>query len=178
MLALILWRSDILSTCWATNVIGDAGAAEAQACVAYVTLHPRECGVYPRLQFSWSVLTDCHESMCKPNNAKAPLLTRRLLKLHTHVRKRCPWFNFCCEFVGRVTGIDDLSKQWSEWTSAALQMMKDFSGLALPPLFGEHILEAELEPGGVELGPGEVTLKSHVCQGVFSSAAKSLKHRI
>lgn len=37
-------------------------------------------------------------------------------------------------------------------------MMKDFSGLALPPLFGEHILEAELEPGGVELGPGEVML--------------------
>lgn len=37
-------------------------------------------------------------------------------------------------------------------------MMEDFSGLALPPLFGGHILEAELEPGGVELGPGEVTL--------------------
>lgn len=37
-------------------------------------------------------------------------------------------------------------------------MMEDFSGLALPPLFGEHILEAELEPGGVELGPGEVML--------------------
>lgn len=36
------------------------------------------------------------------------------------------------------------------------QMMEDFSGLALPPLFGGHILEAELEPGGVELGPGEV----------------------
>lgn len=35
-------------------------------------------------------------------------------------------------------------------------MMEDFSGLALPPLFGGHILEAELEPGGVELGPGEV----------------------
>lgn len=35
-------------------------------------------------------------------------------------------------------------------------MMEDFSGLALPPLFGEHILEAELEPGGVELVPGEV----------------------
>ncbi|CAB1334405.1 unnamed protein product [Coregonus sp. 'balchen'] len=34
-------------------------------------------------------------------------------------------------------------------------MMEDFSGLALPPLFGGHILEAELEPGGVELGPGE-----------------------
>lgn len=38
------------------------------------------------------------------------------------------------------------------------QMMEDFSGLALPPLFGGHILEAELEPGGVELGPGEVML--------------------
>lgn len=40
------------------------------------------------------------------------------------------------------------------------QMMEDFSGLALPPLFGEHILEAELEPGGVELGPGEVILSN------------------
>ncbi|XP_030014657.1 LOW QUALITY PROTEIN: TCF3 fusion partner [Sphaeramia orbicularis] len=39
-------------------------------------------------------------------------------------------------------------------------MMEDFSGLALPPLFGGHILEAELEPGGVELGPGEVELGS------------------
>lgn len=37
-------------------------------------------------------------------------------------------------------------------------MMEDFSGLALPPLFGGHILEAELEPEGVELGPGEVEL--------------------
>ncbi|MED6277652.1 hypothetical protein CHARACLAT_015622 [Characodon lateralis] len=37
-------------------------------------------------------------------------------------------------------------------------MMEDFSGLALPPLFGGHILEAELEPGGVELEPGEVEL--------------------
>ncbi|KAF7227133.1 TCF3 fusion partner [Nothobranchius furzeri] len=37
-------------------------------------------------------------------------------------------------------------------------MMEDFSGLALPPLFGGHILEAELEAGGVELGPGEVEL--------------------
>ncbi|XP_076010693.1 TCF3 fusion partner [Genypterus blacodes] len=37
-------------------------------------------------------------------------------------------------------------------------MMEDFSDLALPPLFGGHILEAELEPGGVELGPGEVEL--------------------
>ncbi|XP_048881754.1 TCF3 fusion partner isoform X1 [Brienomyrus brachyistius] len=37
-------------------------------------------------------------------------------------------------------------------------MMEDFSGLDLPPLFGGHILEAELEPGGVELGPGEVEL--------------------
>ena len=49
-----------------------------------------------------------------------------------------------------------------------LQMMEDFSGLALPPLFGGHILEAELEPGGVELGPGEVMLRPilqicHVC---------------
>ncbi|KAL7874623.1 hypothetical protein SRHO_G00055930 [Serrasalmus rhombeus] len=34
------------------------------------------------------------------------------------------------------------------------KMMEDFSGLALPPLFGGHILEAELEAGGVELGPG------------------------
>ncbi|KAJ8287868.1 hypothetical protein COCON_G00005270 [Conger conger] len=39
-----------------------------------------------------------------------------------------------------------------------VKMMEDFSGLALPPLFGGHILEAELEPGGVELGPGEVEL--------------------
>ncbi|XP_074509614.1 TCF3 fusion partner isoform X1 [Sebastes fasciatus] len=38
-------------------------------------------------------------------------------------------------------------------------MMEDFSGLALPPLFGGHILEAELEPGGVELGPGEVMVE-------------------
>lgn len=38
------------------------------------------------------------------------------------------------------------------------QMMEDFSGLALPPLFGGHILEAELEPGGVELDPGEVNV--------------------
>ncbi|KAI4896908.1 hypothetical protein NFI96_031622 [Prochilodus magdalenae] len=33
-------------------------------------------------------------------------------------------------------------------------MMEDFSGLALPPLFGGHILEAELDAAGVELGPG------------------------
>ncbi|XP_072316375.1 TCF3 fusion partner [Eucyclogobius newberryi] len=38
--------------------------------------------------------------------------------------------------------------------------MEDFSGLALPPLFGGHILEAELEPGEVQLGPGEVELGS------------------
>lgn len=38
--------------------------------------------------------------------------------------------------------------------------MEDFSGLALPPLFGGHILEAELEPGSVELEPGEVELGS------------------
>ncbi|KAF7657220.1 hypothetical protein LDENG_00030370 [Lucifuga dentata] len=45
------------------------------------------------------------------------------------------------------------------WTSTLIiNMMEDFSGLALPPLFGGHILEAELEPGGVELGPGEVEL--------------------
>ncbi|XP_052003664.1 TCF3 fusion partner homolog isoform X2 [Xyrauchen texanus] len=37
-------------------------------------------------------------------------------------------------------------------------MMEDFSGLALPPLFGGHILEAELETGGVELGPSESEL--------------------
>lgn len=37
-------------------------------------------------------------------------------------------------------------------------MMEDFSGLALPPLFGGHILEAELETGGVELGPGGTEL--------------------
>uniref|UniRef100_A0A3B5K7R7 TCF3 (E2A) fusion partner n=2 Tax=Takifugu rubripes TaxID=31033 RepID=A0A3B5K7R7_TAKRU len=43
-------------------------------------------------------------------------------------------------------------------SSPLFQIMEDFSGLALPPLFGEHILEAELEPGGVELGPGEVEL--------------------
>ncbi|XP_012678347.1 TCF3 fusion partner [Clupea harengus] len=36
-------------------------------------------------------------------------------------------------------------------------MMEDFSGLALPPLFGGHILEAEL-PDEVELGSGEVEL--------------------
>uniref|UniRef100_A0A673J2V6 TCF3 fusion partner-like n=1 Tax=Sinocyclocheilus rhinocerous TaxID=307959 RepID=A0A673J2V6_9TELE len=37
-------------------------------------------------------------------------------------------------------------------------MMEDFSGLALPPLFGGHILEAELETGGVELGPSGTEL--------------------
>ena len=42
--------------------------------------------------------------------------------------------------------------------------MEDFSGLALPPLFGGHILEAELEPAGVELGPGEVTTQSYLLQ--------------
>ncbi|MCI4374284.1 hypothetical protein PGIGA_G00004590 [Pangasianodon gigas] len=35
-----------------------------------------------------------------------------------------------------------------------LKMMEDFSGLALPPLFGGHILEAELEAAGVELASG------------------------
>ncbi|KAM8826533.1 TCF3 fusion partner [Synchiropus picturatus] len=34
--------------------------------------------------------------------------------------------------------------------------MEDFSGLALPPLFGGHILEAELEPDGVELDAREL----------------------
>ncbi|XP_062848668.1 TCF3 fusion partner [Trichomycterus rosablanca] len=33
-------------------------------------------------------------------------------------------------------------------------MMEDFSDLALPPLFGGHILEAELEAAGVELTSG------------------------
>ncbi len=47
-------------------------------------------------------------------------------------------------------------------------MMEDFSGLALPPLFGGHILEAELEPGGVELGPGEVMLTVMVIQKLVS----------
>lgn len=36
---------------------------------------------------------------------------------------------------------------------SAFHIMEDFSDLALPPLFGGHILEAELETGGVELGP-------------------------
>ncbi|TRY53789.1 hypothetical protein DNTS_002701 [Danionella cerebrum] len=41
-------------------------------------------------------------------------------------------------------------------------MMEDFSGLALPPLFGDHILEAELESGGVELDPsGSELLENH-----------------
>ncbi|XP_042596388.1 TCF3 fusion partner-like isoform X1 [Cyprinus carpio] len=39
-----------------------------------------------------------------------------------------------------------------------LQVMEDFSGLALPPLFGGHFLEAELETGGVELGPSGTEL--------------------
>ncbi|KAF5903956.1 TCF3 fusion partner, partial [Clarias magur] len=33
-------------------------------------------------------------------------------------------------------------------------MMEDFSGLALPPLFGGHILETELDAAGVELTAG------------------------
>lgn len=41
-----------ISTCWATNVIGDAGATDVQTCVDYVTFHPHQCGLYPRLQFS------------------------------------------------------------------------------------------------------------------------------
>uniref|UniRef100_A0A8C4Z4S0 INO80 complex subunit F domain-containing protein n=1 Tax=Gadus morhua TaxID=8049 RepID=A0A8C4Z4S0_GADMO len=54
-------------------------------------------------------------------------------------------------------------------------MMEDFSGLALPPLFGGHILEAELEPAGVELGPGEVELgpgDSEVLDGVHEDEEK------
>lgn len=54
--------------------------------------------------------------------------------------------------------------------SSVSQMMEDFSGLALPPLFGEHILEAELEPGGVELGPGEVTIMTRVTVLLISAS--------
>ncbi|KAJ0000480.1 hypothetical protein NQD34_012322, partial [Periophthalmus magnuspinnatus] len=46
--------------------------------------------------------------------------------------------------------------------------MEDFSGLALPPLFGGHILEAELEPGEVELGPGEARKELNWAQGTKS----------
>uniref|UniRef100_A0A8C2FAP9 TCF3 (E2A) fusion partner n=1 Tax=Cyprinus carpio TaxID=7962 RepID=A0A8C2FAP9_CYPCA len=42
--------------------------------------------------------------------------------------------------------------------SESCMVMEDFSGLALPPLFGGHFLEAELETGGVELGPSGTEL--------------------
>ncbi|KAJ3598065.1 hypothetical protein NHX12_001579 [Muraenolepis orangiensis] len=54
-------------------------------------------------------------------------------------------------------------------------MMEDFSGLALPPLFGGHILEAELEPAGVELGPEENTIDNLNMQvDQFESEVESL----
>ncbi|KAM9309343.1 TCF3 fusion partner [Pholidichthys leucotaenia] len=56
-------------------------------------------------------------------------------------------------------------------------MMEDFSGLALPPLFGGHILEAELEPGGVELGPGEVELGSGGNELLESTAQEDEERR-
>ncbi|XP_068180906.1 TCF3 fusion partner [Antennarius striatus] len=56
-------------------------------------------------------------------------------------------------------------------------MMEDFSGLALPPLFGGHILEAELEPGGVELGPGEVELGPGSNELLESSAQEDEEKR-
>lgn len=55
--------------------------------------------------------------------------------------------------------------------------MEDFSGLALPPLFGGHILEAELEPGGVELGPGEVELGSGDKELLESTAQEDEERR-
>ncbi|KAK6326808.1 hypothetical protein J4Q44_G00024530 [Coregonus suidteri] len=54
-------------------------------------------------------------------------------------------------------------------------MMEDFSGLALPPLFGGHILEAELEPGGVELGPGEVELGPGVSELLEAERCKEIE---
>uniref|UniRef100_A0AAV2MCI6 INO80 complex subunit F domain-containing protein n=1 Tax=Knipowitschia caucasica TaxID=637954 RepID=A0AAV2MCI6_KNICA len=42
--------------------------------------------------------------------------------------------------------------------------MEDFSGLDLPPLFGGHILEAELEPGEVELSSGDKELLESTAQ--------------
>nr|XP_057941705.1 TCF3 fusion partner [Doryrhamphus excisus] len=55
--------------------------------------------------------------------------------------------------------------------------MEDFSGLALPPLFGGHILEAELEPGGVELGPGEVELGPSGGELLESAAPEDAERR-
>ncbi|XP_053183103.1 TCF3 fusion partner [Scomber japonicus] len=57
-------------------------------------------------------------------------------------------------------------------------MMEDFSGLALPPLFGGHILEAELEPGGVELGPGEVELGPGGNELLESTAQEDEERRV
>ncbi|XP_061675949.1 TCF3 fusion partner isoform X2 [Syngnathoides biaculeatus] len=56
--------------------------------------------------------------------------------------------------------------------------MEDFSGLALPPLFGGHILEAELEPGGVELGPGEVELGPGGSELLESAAPEDEERRV
>ncbi|XP_054638485.1 TCF3 fusion partner isoform X2 [Dunckerocampus dactyliophorus] len=56
--------------------------------------------------------------------------------------------------------------------------MEDFSGLALPPLFGGHILEAELEPGGVELGPGEVELGPSGSELLESAAPEDEERRV
>ncbi|XP_077577228.1 TCF3 fusion partner [Stigmatopora nigra] len=56
--------------------------------------------------------------------------------------------------------------------------MEDFSGLALPPLFGGHILEAELEPGGVELGPGEVELGPGGDEILESAAPEDEERRV
>lgn len=49
--------------------------------------------------------------------------------------------------------------------------------MALPPLFGGHILEAELEPGGVELGPGEVELGPGGSELLESSAQEDEERR-
>ncbi|KAM9851470.1 TCF3 fusion partner [Aulostomus maculatus] len=57
-------------------------------------------------------------------------------------------------------------------------MMEDFSDLALPPLFGGHILEAELEPGGVELGPGEVELGPGGSELLESTAQEEEERRV
>lgn len=55
--------------------------------------------------------------------------------------------------------------------------MEDFSGLALPPLFGGHILEADLEPGSVELEPGEVELGSGEKELLESTAQEEEERR-
>uniref|UniRef100_A0A8C6T2W6 TCF3 (E2A) fusion partner n=1 Tax=Neogobius melanostomus TaxID=47308 RepID=A0A8C6T2W6_9GOBI len=56
--------------------------------------------------------------------------------------------------------------------------MEDFSGLALPPLFGGHILEAELEPGSIELEPGEVELGSGEKDLLESTAQEDEERRV